>query len=393
MIKQFPLLCLLFLSYSVHSQIKENLYQLNTLDTLLTDKVKGVLHQNLQGKQVVFLGEAVHYSGSDFLAKAEFVKYLVTEEGYTEIAFESDFFALLFDHDKRNLYRMWSRSDQCAPMMDFLKRNNVTIWGFDNRIASYYSRTAFTHLLSDFLKNRGVVADANFYYLTNIVLKNEYETPKLLSKKDVAYLKATVRGLLENDKIASDGLWKQILESYQSALELYTIKDNNSDEKRIPIRDRQMARNLDFLVKQNPDKKFIVWLANGHMSKANHDFMKGETMGYQFRQLAPGTSYHVAFGTIRMPPEKSEKSIRKAANDRGNILSCLPSVDQNYFLDADRLVQYAPEFKDKQFSGVRMFNMQRDKADILSHFDAIVFIANGIEVSYAQQDKSSSKQP
>ncbi|MEE1898699.1 erythromycin esterase family protein [Flavobacterium rakeshii] len=75
---------------------------------------------------------------------------------------------------------------------------------------------------------------------------------------------------------------------------------NQSVPKRNPTRDTEMAKNLDFIVKQNPDKKFIVWLANAHMSKCNYEYMKGLTMGHQFRELNPNISYHIAFGSIKI---------------------------------------------------------------------------------------------
>lgn len=40
-----------------------------------------------------------------------------------------------------------------------------------------------------------------------------------------------------------------------------------------------MAKNLDFLVKSMPEKKFIVWLHNAHMAKYEYIFVPGETMG------------------------------------------------------------------------------------------------------------------
>jgi len=62
-----------------------------------------------------------------------------------------------------------------------------------------------------------------------------------------------------------------------------------------------MAKNLDFLVKKFPEKKFLVWVANAHMSKVESEFMEGQTMGYDFVKLNPDISYHLAFTYIHMP--------------------------------------------------------------------------------------------
>lgn len=49
---------------------------------------------------MVFVGEAEHHIGSDFLAKTPFVKYLFEKKDYKDIVFESAFFGLYFDHKK-----------------------------------------------------------------------------------------------------------------------------------------------------------------------------------------------------------------------------------------------------------------------------------------------------
>lgn len=162
---------------------------------------------------------------------------------------------------------------------------------------------------------------------------------------------------------------------------MYTVKDNYSSKNAIPIRDAQMAKNLDFLINEHPDKKFIVWLANGDMSKCDYPDMKGLTMGAQFRAMNPGKSYHIATGTLRMPPERSEKSLEKANKNANSILHLLPSIHKNYFIDADKLVTDLPELKSKQYADGWVFNM-RTRKDILNHFDALVIIAKGVEVSY-----------
>ncbi len=142
-----------------------------------------------------------------------------------------------------------------------------------------------------------------------------------------------------------------------------------------------MAKNLDYLVKQNPKKKFIVWLANGHMSKSNDESMKGQTMGYQFRELNPNSSYHIAVGSIRLP-ERNEKSIIKASESKNSILSLLPSLNNNYFIDTKTVTLENISFVNKIFDDMYIFNLKKNKTDLLNHFDALVFIAKGEKVKY-----------
>ena len=379
--KAFLLVVLFFSSLIVFSQGKKDIYELYAINNLLTEEVKTVITRNISEKQTVFLGESVHYSGSDFLAKTEFIKYLVTEHGYKDIAFESDFFALLFDHNKQNLYSMWSKSKQCKELFEFLEHNNVTIWGFDNKLYSSYAYHHFTEKLSEILKENDKELSPEFKRLIKLMIKHQYNSREVMSLEEVDYLKKYTKELQTNEIIKTNEIWNQILKSVESAIELYTVEDNSSDKNRISIRDKQMAINLDFLVKTNPDKKFMVWLANAHMSKSSRAFMKGQTMGYQFRLLNPNSSYHIAFGAIRSI-ERNEKDIIKAHKKRNSILSLLPSVEKNYFLDASKMISNFISLRNKVFNDMFIFNLPKNKTAILHHFDALVFIAQGEEVSY-----------
>ncbi|MBW2962542.1 erythromycin esterase family protein [Mesonia aestuariivivens] len=373
---------ILFLNQILFSQIEENTYELNSLNNLLTEDVKKIISPNINEKQTVFLGESVHYSGSDFIAKTEFIKYLVSEHGFKDIIFESDFFALLFDHNKRNLYTMWSKSKQCEELFDFLEKNKVTIWGFDSRIPTAYSHKYFTIKLSEFLKTNDIKLDQEFSKHAKTIIKDEYEVINIISKEEIEYINDYLDKLLSNELIKKNQKWVQILESFKSSVKLYTVKDNNSDNNRIKIRDKQMAENLAFLVKKYPDKKFIIWLANGHMSKSNSEIMNGQTMGHQFRQLNPKTSYHIAFGSIELPPTRTKDETERASRKNKSILHYLPSIKKNYFVDSKKIISTNKELKNKKFDDLYIFNLTKRKTKLLSHFDALVFIANGEEVEY-----------
>lgn len=86
---------------------------------------------------MVFVGEAEHHIGSDFLAKTPFVKYLFEKKDYKDIVFESAFFGLYFDHKKYNTFPHWSMSKQCQELFEFREKNEITIRVFDNQTHSY----------------------------------------------------------------------------------------------------------------------------------------------------------------------------------------------------------------------------------------------------------------
>lgn len=362
---------------SIFAQVERNIYELNSMENLLTEEVKEILEINLTNKKVVFLGESHHNFGSDLLAKTEFVKYLVLEKGYRDIAFEGDFFGLYFDHNKINLYSFWSRSIQCKELFEFLKEHKVKIWGFDNQLGSGYTWNNFSKTLAEFLKSNSISFNENFIEITELYIKNRKKANKVVGKNNLNYLIKEIEKLLKNDKIIQDKLWSQFLKNYKSDILINSTHKSNS--KGIPIRDSQMAKNLDFLVKTMPDKKYIVWLANAHMAKYEYEFMKGQTMGSQFVNSNPNISYHIAFSSLFIQRRKP-KWIEKSSNDKKNLLHFLPSLEKNYFMNSKQIISDNPEYAEKEYEGI--FNLEKNKTNWLKHFDALVFISKGEAVKY-----------
>ncbi|MBL7473320.1 erythromycin esterase family protein [Robertkochia sediminum] len=358
-----------------NAQVNDHVYELNSIDNLITEDVKKLIDENLESKRVVFLGEAEHHIGSDFLAKSQFVRYLVLEKGYTEIAFESDFFGLYFDHNKRNLFPFWSRSVQCQALFEFLDEHNVTIWGFDNQLYSIFSQQNFVNKLRIYLDQNNIDYAHDFMSLAKRALGNGSSLNKGRANNEIESLIASVDNLLENVTIRNDKTWYQILESFKS----HILQNNSKKNTGIAIRDTQMAKNLNFLVRDLDEKKIIVWLANAHMAKTENDFMKGQTMGSQFIKQNPGISYHIAFSSIQMPYRK-ERWLEKCHNDDENLLHFLPTLEKNFFLDSKNIINTNPEYSAKEYEG--MFGLNRAKTNWFKHFDALVFISKGEKVKY-----------
>lgn len=362
------------ISNSANSQVDNHLFELNQMDSLLTLDVRQNLKKNLENKRVIFLGESEHHIGSDFLAKTEFVKFLVEEEGYKDIVFESDFFGLYFDHKKNNVFYHWYRSKQCQELFEYLDKKNVKIWGLDIITHSYFTYQNFEKKLIAFLKLNDITYDDRFLNLANIVLTNGSKSYKKMNNNEAIYLIDYLEKLQENPKVRKNSLWHQFLKSFQSTVQIYTVK--RKKKAGIPIRDQQMADNLDFLVKDKPNKKFMVWVANAHMSKLNEEFMNGKTMGYQFLEKNPDISYHIAFSPIHMPYIKNRK-IEKMHEDENDLLHFLPTTTDNYYIDSKSLIQENSSFINKKFEG--LFHLDEDYTTWFAHYDALVFIGKGIK--------------
>ncbi|MDN3677101.1 erythromycin esterase family protein [Flavobacterium paronense] len=350
---------------------------MDSIQKLLTPEVKNIITQDLLNKRIVFLGESEHHIGSDFLAKTEFVKYLVTEHQYQNIAFESDFFALYFEHEQKNTFPFWSKSVQCEELFKFLKEHNVVIWGFDNQFSTPFTFATFSKQLFSFLQQNDIVIEERFKNLVAVVMKNGSEIDKILSQNDVDYITAQIDNLLKDSRVLSNAEWNQFMQSFKSTVIQYTSSKKMGKQ----LRDSQMAKNLNFLTERLPNDKFMVWAANAHISKLNEDYMEYQNMGYLYNQLNPGITYHIAFAPIKMP-YRTDKFIKSQQKNKNNLLSLLPDTDHNYFINSQLFIEANPLDKDKSFEGMFGTGMGNGNTVWFKHFDALVFIANGEKVKY-----------
>ena len=279
----------------------------------------------------------------------------------------------------------WSNSIQCKELFEFLKENNVTIWGFDNQIYSEYTRSNFLKKLTEFLNANAIEADEEFIKLTRTFFNNPADLAKTDAKQNIQKLLSEIEKLLKNEKVVNDKLWFQILENYKSFIVMSST--HKGIDKGTPVRDAQMAGNLDFLVKIMPEKKFIVWVHNAHMAKHEYIYVPGETMGGQFVKENPGISYHIAVSAIHLFYRKP-KLIEKYSKDKENLLHFLPTTEKNYFIDSQQLVIDAPEYGEKLYDD--MFDLEDDaksRSKWFWHYDALVFISKGEKVNYREKEE------
>lgn len=369
---------------SIFAQVEKNIYELNSIENLLTDDVKKIMDDNLVDKKVVFLGESNHYFGADLLAKTEFVKYLVLEQGYKNIVFESDFFGLYFDHNKNienNLYPFWSRSVQGKELFEFIEKHNVTIWGLDNQMTSYYSLKNFTEKLTEFLHDNSIEVNADFLELTETFIRNRNNAGKVVGKSNLEILNKELEKLLENQDVIRNKLWFKFIESYRSNIIMNSAL--NSSEQAIVIRDNQMAKNLDFIVNKMPEKKFIIWLHNAHMIKDNYGTRSGQTMGFQFAEKNLNNSYHIAISSVNMPFRKS-RWIEKYSKDEENLLHFLPSTEKNYLIDARQVINENKQYQQNEYEGMFVVDEKKIKTNWFNHYDVLVFISKGEDIKIAE---------
>jgi len=276
--KSFLFLIVVFFPVFITAQISEHVYELSDKE-VISQPVKDILSKNIKDKQFVFLGESFHKSGADLVKKTDFVKYLVNEEGFKNIIFESGFYALYNEHSKENLYGVWSQSEQCQELFTFLDKARVTMWGMDNKFHTQFSKSNFPIEFQKKLENEKISFTSKYMSIVDKVLKLEFELKDQLGKDDLEYFDMETQRILNALKHSNQRFWYQAIQNLKSCSLTYREKD-------IPLsiaeRDTQMAKNLNFLGNYYPNKKFIVWAANAHIAKTTNDYMGKTTMGVEF---------------------------------------------------------------------------------------------------------------
>lgn len=275
------------------------------------------LKDELKGVQVVMLGENTHFDGNVFEAKTEIIKFLYQEMGFKTIAFESGVYdvwkaqreikkgekpVLAF---KKSLYDFWSKKKEFQSFIDYFKlnKNDLKLYGFDNRVTSEYGRESLTSELYDYCQKNDLSFPMNKSDLT--LSLSTFSSHFLFDETIIPYyefeqtLTELLNNILQQPETENRFYWERIVRNLLAlGKDNYTLKAveskmiasvnhikpvrenqfffyaNAADN----IRDKQMADNLLSYIKKNPDEKIICWGASGHftndMSSIDYSIIK-----------------------------------------------------------------------------------------------------------------------
>ncbi|WP_442846228.1 erythromycin esterase family protein [Leeuwenhoekiella sp. H156] len=361
------------------SQIEKSTYTLLSANGDLSEEMKALIQKNVENKRFVFLGESFHKSGADLIYKTKFVKYLVDELGYRDVIFESDFYGLYIDKDKQNIHNVWSRADQCSELFEFIDNENLELWGIDSNLHSPFSKKNFAKNLKQNLDDLNSSYSLQFIETTAKIIEFGFKTRTTLQASELDSFINELDNLIQTTDFSKNSFLLQSLKNIKTSTLVYTAKN---DRIGIAERDRQMADNLQYLADRFPDKKFIIWAANAHITKTENKYMGGATLGSRFVESNPDNSYHIAFASIKMPYRQLDKIQKEAKSDK-NLIYYLPDLEQDYFIDCKKAVAENPDLTQEVYYANLWSGAKKHlKTKWLEHFDAIVYIENGALTSY-----------
>lgn len=271
------------------------------------------LKKELQGKQLVMLGEQTHMYGNIFEMKARVLEYLHQELGFTTIAMESSMYDIWkmnkngFDAKEFNnaIWGVWSSTLEFQRVVNYIEKNNLKVIGFDSQVNN---TSQFVEDFYDYLESQKIILkldEDDLGIIIEGVLENvtieEDDIKYKVYEKEINRIIKQIEGLESNEtnyywKQFTKGLLASSQDAYYNKKEILTTDFGNANDN---IRDKQMADNLLSYINRNPNVKIICWADNVHIINDNSSITKPIakefiSMGSYIHKELKGKSYSLA---------------------------------------------------------------------------------------------------
>ena len=277
--------------------LKENAYEVRSIDPADEDfSDLTAFKKSLSDVRVVLLGEATHGDGAAFLAKTRLIKFLHQEMGFDVLVFESGFYDCskawqLFEAGeeihtafRRCVWPMWAERQQVQALIDYMGEAHASghplvLAGLDPDFVGSPSGDYLAEELRGVIESNTTVGlererITEFLEIVEqlpLYLSRSVEKPSAEAVESFVSTAAQLARAVEVDSALAAWertYWARVLENLVSHARFRFPASWPPELEAVELRDRQMARNLTWLMRDRyPNRKFVVWAASLHNAR------------------------------------------------------------------------------------------------------------------------------
>lgn len=300
----------------------DNIFQVDSIDPLDSNYIDlSFLSNVFKDVDIVLLGEQSHGEGSVTLAKTRLIKYLIKEQGFNIIVFESGFFgtylANYFTKTQSNpeIYLLnsigpiWANTKEFQEMQNLLinniKTDKLKLYGIDCQPTNL-DYNIYLNSLRSVLKKNDYSIDSSLNVVMDKYLLPKYPLQEryFLNESDSSSFFIGMDELLDvtsKFKISPNSSTDFYYQTLKNARTNVSLTIDNINHKPLysidNIRDAQMADNLLWILKhKNSGDKIIVWSASMHNARNINSITEIDDSLFYQKYVPMGQIIHDSIG-------------------------------------------------------------------------------------------------
>ena len=277
----------IFTSILILFTIISNAQDIKTFELLPPESKEHIdlhfLKEELQGKDVVMLGEYTHMYGNIFEMKARIIEYLHEELGFNTIAMESPIYDIWkmnqngFNPEIFNnaIWGVWGDNEEFQRLVNYIQKNELKVIGFDSQIMN---TSTFIDDFFDYCEEKKIPIkldeDEMGIVIEGILEDYSFEKYDISFNQFEKQLQDIQKKIDKLEQSDTNFHWNLFTQNLLAAAREANINSNpilttdliSNDHN---IRDKEMANNLLSYIERNKEEKIVVWADNIHIMNNN----------------------------------------------------------------------------------------------------------------------------